>query len=510
MAKELKVYDELLQRIYRASDIDKVLEVLDELQYFQQSGVLSLKERFHLQVDAFRRLQQSTVDNPDVAQVVILGYLLPQCLLTNSDVSIELHGHRECLVDWLNQYPGDIQRELRRKVLENIYSHIETSDPRAACWVIERIGYRTDRIVDTLWQIVEQHNDELGDTAIRTLTSLGAPSKERARFISELHRRVAERYNHSLAFALAQLSDPTSIKVLEEHWLNLDGPVEKPIDLGIVVNVLISVLNAEVDEEDLQDNVWQWLTGLADEKPDEFYHIFYLGRVVPNCNSTLVVPKMLELLAEETEDKKNPTWGHYLIGLRLEECVRPRQLDGWSCINNPEVIELLRQDACRDTEQDLFTTSQEDMVKEMAWKTVLRAGHLNALKWFNQAVAPETGRFLQKTIIEMFAHFRFKSLPEIIKLWITDRLDNSSFEKDSRELSRRMAAVRMARSSSTREAFDVLRTFGFTFQGKPLKQSTDALAEVAHHLVGKGDVSVIDELVEVVVEGSEEHQRVAA
>jgi hypothetical protein len=109
-----------------------------------------------------------------------------------------------------------------------------------------------------------------------------------------------------------------------------------------------------------------------------------------------------------------------------------------------------------------------------------------------------------------FDNISFESLPGIIVKWITERHDEPSENKDSREIMRRMAAVRMARSAATREAFDALLNFGFTLQGKALMQSVYALTEVALYLIGQGDTSIVDELVEAVLYRAEEHQRVAA
>jgi hypothetical protein len=510
MSDKPEVYNRLLQQFYDGFNTDEVLQALKQLEGLQGSGELSTKERYELQVHAFRTLRELTAETPDVAEVLILEYLLPQCLVTHPDASIELHQHRECLADWLNQYPETVRHDLRDKVLDRLYQHLQSSEPVVACWLVSRIGYRTDEVVDALWNIVRQDDDEIGDTAIHTLTSLGVPLVQREPILSELHRRAASRYNHSLVSALAQLADPSSIRVVFNHWLTPDTCELKPIYGSLVFNIPRCVLDARSDNAALQDEVWQLLTDLAEERPDEFSHEFYLGKTAPSCNSVLVVPVMLEWLGKETEGRNNPAWGRYLIGLRLEECVRPRQLKGWEQSLNTAAIELLRQDACQDTGVDGFWTTEEDMVKKKAWETVLRAGHADALNWFDEAVVSETGRFLQQKIIECFALFRFESLPEIIMKWITEEYDELSARKDSREFMRRMAAFRMARSSASREAFDALLNFGFTHQGKAMMQSVYALTEVALHLIGNGDTSVVDELVEAAVDRAQEHQRAAA
>ena len=510
MADKPEVYNRLLQQFYQSSDTDEVLRVLKQLEELQELGELSAKDKYDLQAYAFRTLQKLTVETPEAAESIILDHLLPQCLVTHPDASAELRQHRECLADWLNQYPEAVRHDLRDKVLDRLYPYLQSSEPVVACWLVSRIGYRTDEAVDALWNIVRQDDDEIGDTAIHTLTSLGVPLVQREPILSQLHRRAASRYNHSLVSALAQLADPSSIKVIFAHWLTPDACELKAIDRSLVFNVPRYVLDTRSNDSALQDEVWQLLTDLAEERPDEFSHEFYLGKTAPSCNSVLVVPIMLEWLGKETEKGDNPAWGRYLIGLRLEECVRPRQLEGWKDVHNAAAFELLRQDACQNTGVDGFWTTEEDMVKKKAWETLLRAGHADTLNWFDAAVVSERGRFLQQKIIEWFALFRFESLPEIIIKWITEEYDELSAKKDSREFMRRMAAFRMARSSASREAFDALLNFGFTHQGKAMMQSVYALTEVAFHLISNGDTSVVDELVEAAVDSAQEHQRAAA
>ena len=510
---EEKAYDRLLHTFYESSDVEYVTRSLKEVDTLAEAGDLSLKEAYELRLHAFRKLQELTEEDSTRAEPLILQYLLPHTLGIHpdvSDVSIELYQLRERLADWLNQYPAAVRQDLRKKVLDGLYPHLQSSDPLAACWLVSRIGYRTDKVTCALWDIVRQSEDETGDTAIATLTSLGVPLDQRGPILSELHERVATRYSHPLASALTELADPTSIEVVLVHWLASDAPDLESIDVSLIFNVFRSVLDVRYEDAALQDKVWQCLTDLANQRPDEFSHEFYLGSTAPRCNSVLVVPTMLDWLGRETEKEGDLAWRRYLIGLRLEECVRPRQLEGWEDLHNAAAFEVLRQDACQDTGTDLYATTKEDMVKKKAWETLLRAAHASALNWFDEAVVSETGKFTQQKVIERFALFRFESLPEIIMKWITEEYDISSEGKDSRELARRIAAVRMARSSASQEAFDALLNFGLTSQGSAIMQSVYALTEVALHLIGKGKTSIVDELVEVVVNGSQKHQRVAA
>ena len=505
-----QVYRQLWRQLHENSDIDSMLASLRELEEMQESKQLSVKDRYGLQVVGFRRLRDLVAETPSAAEPLILQHLLPACLETHPDASVELHQHRECLAQWLDQYPDEAVRfELRNKVLDAVLPFLGSPEPLPACSVVSQIGYRNGEIVESLWDIVERDDNRTGDVALATLTALGVPIDQRESILTELHKRAAARYNLSLVSALVWLADPTSVQVAHDAWLVSDEYKLQAFDKSLVFNAYRAVLDAKSDDHALQDQIWQLLVGLVDQRPDQFSREFSLGQTAPVCNSILVVPKMLEWLGKDTENGES-SWEHYLTGLRLEECVRPRQLEGWESLDETPAFELLRHDACHDTGTDGFWTTREDMVKKKAWETLLRAGYAGGLEWFDEAVLSETGRFLQKSIIEWFALFRFDSLPATINKWITEEIDESFSNKDSREFMRRAAATRMARSSASREAFNMLANFGSTHDGKAMMHSVYALAEVALYLVRKGDESIVDELVQIVVHRTEEHQRTAA
>lgn len=509
MSGKPKVYSQLLQQLHQSSDIDQVLQILEELKGLRKSGELSVKDSYDLQAYGFRTLRELTIEASDTAEEIILERLLPQCLLICPDASMELYYHRECLADWIDQYPEDVRVDLRDKVLNRVYPQLESSEPLAACRIVSRIGYRSDEIVEALWCIVGENDNKVGDAAIETLVFLGVPYAERESVLQEVHRRAEHRYTLALVSALTRLADPSSVETAT-LWLTSDQNQLSATGVSLVFNLFRAILDVNGDKSALQDYVWKLLADLAQERPSELSHEFYLGHTAPGCDSPLVAATMIDWLATEGGGKGDPAWGRYLLGSRLEECVRPRQLAGWKSVHNATAFKLLKQDACQDTGADLYVTAKEDMVKKKAWETVLRAGHADALNWFNEAVVPETGRFLQQRVMEWLALFRFETLPETVVDWITEECDRKTDEKDSREFMRRMAATRMARSSASREAFSALLDFGFTSAGKAMMQSVYALAEVALHLIREGDTSVVDDLVEVVISRTEEHQRTAA
>ena len=511
MTDKTEVYSAIGQRIRSASGPPEILGILRELAALTDSGDLSEKDGYELQVPAFDALRNLTLETPDDAKDLLLECLLPLCLGTSSDAAGELYQLRQCLVDWLNQYSEEtLREELRDAVLERVYPRLGSQDPRPACWVISGIGYRANEAVDLLWGLAAQRDDETGDVALAALVHLGVEPGHRQRMLSELHRRATTRYSRSFVSALTTMADTTSIPVVYDAWLHSDHLVSDAFERSLVFNVLRAALDSASGDAAVQDATWQMLVELVRERPDDFSHEFYLGHTAPACNSSLVVPTMIDWLAQFPKDDRKPSWGHYLIGLRLEECTRPRQLQGWADFGDAQALEPLRADACLDTGNDGFWTTTEASVKKKAWETLLRAGFANALQWFDEAVLSETSRFVQHSVIEWLSLFRFESLPEAILDWITEDVVHARGEKDSRDFMLRMAATRMARSSASREAFEGLLHFGFTSEGKAMMPSVLALAEVAVFLVAEGDTSVVEDLVDAAMNGEAAHQRVAA
>ena len=503
----------LWQQFHHGTSVDDVLQSLVQLDNLVQTSEVSVSNAYDLRVDAFRTLQELTTDDPNRAEQLILDHLLPYCLERATDAPQEVRYARsrcrECLAEWLNQYPEAERTVLRDKVLDRLHLALELAEPEGACWTISTIGFRRPDIVEALWQVVKRYDNRTGDTALSTLTALGVPPNERLQVLSALHQRAAERCNVELVGALRQLADPESLDVVLKYWLQPDNVEAWTRYSFSALHVLTDVADTVDTDPDLQDRVWQMISDLFEAHTDELTPALYLGRdIAPRCNSVNVVPTMLKWLSKEAEDSERSAHNRYLLCLRLEQCVRPRQLKGWE--NADEPVALLRQDASQDTQYKGRATTSEMMQKEIAWKTLLRLGHADVLTWFEESVATETNPFLRQKISEFLACFRLDPVPSTALRWVTEPY-NVQPDNPSGEWVPRMAAIRIARSAASWEAFEALRKFGLTYDGKILQQSGDALAEVAVALAKAGETSVVDALVETVANSTEvRHRTVAA
>lgn len=501
-------YFRLHQSFTQSRNISTVENLINELTLLTTSGGITRKEALELRATAFRQLETLTDFSIEKTKEIIINELLPLCLQDEPDLNMHGHTFREILVDWLDGHPEQDAYTLKNLVLDNLAKQLGTVQHRPACWTISRIGYARTDIVQILFDHGNLHDDEVGDTSLSTITWLCFSKDQRQSILVQLHDRAEKRYNNTLLWSLSRLADPTSIAIIFDAWLTGNQISEKKVDPALAFTALREIADANENDVALQDQIWERTIDLIESKPEELYFDLDIGHLVTTCNSALVVPTILNWQAEHPDWFKNPGWARYLAQERLESAVKPLQLDGWLHVNEPKFFDLLEEDVSLDTKNDNFYTTQETMTKESTWKTLFRAGHAPLMNLFDIAISNETGRFMRRTLMEYLAVLKFEPLPQSVVRWITEEY-NDVAKADGRELSQRMAAVRLARSSGSREAFDVLLNFGYTRDGQILQQSADAVIDVALSLLRDGNIEIIEHLVDRVT-GNKKHQRVVA
>lgn len=361
-----------------------------------------------------------------------------------------------------------------------------------------------------MWEVAALYDDETGDIALSTLTILGVPSEDRAHILNTLHQRVLKRCNTPLIFALRRLADPASLEVVYDNWLQPGRVKVADLERSQALYILTDMADALPEDGQLQDRIWKMISGLFEDHPDIFEkNIYFSGGFVPKCNSVGVVSNMLKWLGNEGGESDRAHHGRYLLYLRLAACVRPRQLFGWSSVNDTVALDLLRQDAGQDSRGEGLVMTSSGYRKEAAWATLLRLGHPGVLNWFEEAIATETHPYIRQKISNLLACLRFDPLPPIVNTLVTEPYDNQ-VNNIPGEFSARLGAIQIARSSASQEAFQALSAFGLTEGGQALQESADALIEVALFLTKTGDTSVAAVLVEIAAMSSSEHHRVAA
>lgn len=508
------LYQNMKQTIRSSTSLDELLKLWKDIEAFRISSNGSHPTVYDLLEDIFQSMREVTLHDIKHAESVIVDYLLPY-LEQDADDSNDfqsdqaIRGMRECLVEWLNQYPATERFVLRNQVLDKLLERLKEMPSTSICWTISQIGFRRKDVVDQLWIVAEQEGNITGDTALSTLTSLGVPFKDRRKLLDALHQRASLRRNLPLISALRRLADPLSLNKVQMYWLpprNTDGTLAQ----SFAFRVFPDVADATQTDEKMQNRVWQIISDYLTHYPNVFFpDVYGGGDVVSHCDSTNVVPDMLRWLSTESEQTENLIHRRTLLYHRLEECVRPRQLIGWEDTVSSSVVDVLHRDACEDTRNEGRWTTQEMMAKRFAWDMLFRLGNTDALTWFEEGVATETNGYLRRQLSDLFACFRLDPLPSSIIKWIIEPFDASSSE-DSVKLVSTMGAIEVARSAGSVEAFEALCKCGLTYKGQNLQAAVDALAGVAVVLARAGNSSIADTLVDTAMHSSESRYRTAA
>jgi len=509
MISKSESFDRVLARVYHDTSVDGLIVVVEDIDRLIQSGDLPADEGYEARLHAFRRLRELTIEDAATGRTIILRRLLPLCIRGGRglppDVEISLYNYREQLAGWVDQYREPERTSLRDAVLDELRPALASDTPMDACAAIAKLGFRRPDIVAALWNVVERDDGETGDVGLSTLTALGVPSSERARMLHHAHKRLRRRCGSILLGALRRLADPSSLDIIREQWL-ASGVDDTCADEALfAVRIVTEVADGRDEDARLQDEAWALVAAFLTAYPDRISHDIALGRDgAPRCDSGKVVSALLSMLAQA-----DGRYRRYLLSLRLADCVRPRQLESWGTVRNSKALRRLRHDACGDTGSGGGFQTQEMLLKEAAWGVCLRLGDPSILTWFDEAVGGETNGFLRRTIMEYLACFRLTPLPRSVLEWIAERHDSEA-DDGSGGWAYRIAAIALARSAASRDAYEALANFGFTVRGQGLQQSADALADVAVSLARAGDSSVASEMLHKALREAIPWQRAAA
>jgi len=494
--------------------LERVVETYRRIKELAGAGELPAEKVGNLLAQAFSAMKNVAGDDPVRSRDLILRLLLPLCLAKPSDSDGEMVAsrYRDILGEWLETLPTSGAAPIRDEVVEVLRRALNTSEFEAACWTLGKVGFRTDEVVAGLWSVAEREPGEDGDASLATLVALGEGLRDRKRLLDAVHQRARLRHSNSLIWAIGSLGDPASLDVIEEAWLRDLTSSSWRRESFLLVRVVSDIADANPDRPEVQDRAWEILSGVRRVAPERMGPGLALrGDLATGCDSPRVVPDLLEMLDAKARDTDREEHGRYLLYRRVRDCVRPRQLTGWSAPVAESTIAVILDDATRDTKASgVYRTLAMDL-KRHAWDVLFSLGHANVLspRMFEAAIATETSPFVRHSIIEWLACFRYREIPPTVGRWVTEHRQIARGDAAA-DLPFRTASTRLLQSAESREAFDLLLRTGFSLDGSALLSSLDALSEVAYALATKEDSSIAEELVAVLTSGTERNQRVAA
>lgn len=489
----------LSAKIDEAGSVDEFRSLLDEIERGREQ--IGVGEAAELARNVLYAIANLTTGLPDVAATVIRDNLFPWCLVLESpDTALERYRFLELLKKWLYEYPHEQMTEIRGVVLREVTQQLKKNPSKELLSVISAIGYRAAELTELLWPLLER-DDELSDAALAALSGLGAKPDDRERLLDCVRRRLGQGVvSHGVRVAIQELVGPDQTD-LAFDLLRLAAEKHSDEilhDLMRAFSVASQVLDRCADNPQVHDDMWTLLR--SDPKLLQMTSTYAYRS---NTKDTVVDHINWLLSGQVRGDEVIAT---YSTLSRLGELAKARQLEGWDTSSTEALIPLLERYAKGATKMKGLYATTDLHAKEEAWESALTLGCPNVADWIDEALMDETNHYAAHSVAKIVACWKAPQLPKRL-------LDAISVETDSEDeghMIRQMGLVEIARSSSSRAAFDSLLGFGLTHDGKVLLSTVDAITDVALVRLEEGDTDVVDRVLDTMMPGNEYRHRVAA
>lgn len=482
MNNRSETFSQIRNEFDHLSTIEQVLAGLERIERCRADGEISVEEAYELRGSSFGILQDLTAEDAGRAAELIEQELLPYCVgATNDHESLArylISAYRDGLVDWLNQYHPPQRAVLRERVLTWLIARLQGQTARQACWTIAKIGFRDPRAVEVLQRIVPHADRETGDIALSTLVALGVPSLDRSRLLRSVNRRLNAGPSYQLIVAAMGLGERSSIPALWRDFLRSEDEDTLQSISYMCLQALTSIAASLEGDPSVQRRVWQCVRTAPDKAPQVFASAVYLNSTIaPNCNLARVVPDLLRWLASPPPPLENASYQWHLLSLRMLECIRPAQLEGWAKVKSGSARRLLRSATLAVSEVKGRSFTFEMHWKRAAWDVLIHAGDRRFLTSAQGLILRETNPYLSLDLAKRLACFRIPLSREAAAL-LRSECDIHANE-ESGEWARHMAVMLLAGSASSREAFQALLDSRLTVRGSVLQQTVDLASEAA-------------------------------
>jgi hypothetical protein len=497
----------LSDRIYNVASIGEIRQVIDDL---RQRGIPEVESdrRVDLLSLAFSSARRLTAGSPRQAESLIIERLLPLCFRPREEGS---NGKKPnpfpwILRSWLDELPEKDSFAIRRQVLSIVRDELELLSIREACVLIDVIAYRERFIVRALRGLLRTHNDEMGDLVLATLVKLGVPPRHREKLIAELLRRIKVRWKDPLSATAKGLPDVRVLETICKHWLNPERLKSEEEANSWLPRVSIPIIAMMADtlpaDISLQYLAWKRLYSLRETIPQLFESILLYDTRFTLIDSPEVVRFHLRSLGKEEPAAR------YLSYTRLEECVRPHQLDGWVGAAAKGTLDVLHEDACMVTGMEGIYSTRGFRQKSQAWNVLLSLGRKHRPS-FDRALQGEGNGFAISETLEIAACLRNDPLPSIVVRLLANPFGEIPDEENQR-LAAHVSAIHVAHSACSEEALQALLAFEPVTKGGVLLSLIKALADITAALNRKGITSPLNELWRSSAVGNPPHRRAAA
>jgi hypothetical protein len=484
----------LRERLWQASNLADVLACLEGLRRLEQLNGIETEPSLSIREDIYAAFRELPADDLGAVTTAVVNDLLPNCVQSGEDPRTDqayaARRYQDILATWLAELSEDSRQRTRSIILASLAEYLGGDTAAGACWTIAKIGFRERVIVSRLWGVIETSSDLVGDIALACLIALGVPEDARPRIVTALIQRARARRNVPLLNALRLMADPATLGVVAQNWFVSDSEDRESDFSSHAVRILVDITDAHSENLVLQDAIWGTLEGLFDKLPQLDVALFLGSDVVPRCNSPYGVQYLVSRM-DPVGTRSNGSRQRELACIRLAECVRPRQVEGWALGAQPAVRDRLYGDVQLDTDYGGRDQTEDGSIKQASWATLLLLGDrsLPSAETFEACIARETSPYIRGHLCDDLSCFRIEPLPSTAERWVTED-HNMSYLDAGASLSWRLGTSAIVAAVPSRASFATLLNFGFRYDGHVMQRLVDLLGAQAAELLRNGDTSV--------------------
>jgi len=459
----------------------------------------------------------ATRTRPEVVSEIIDKLVLPFIELKKDadDESvrflIDLDYLRKNVSQWIYQYPYDEMSAVRESVLSVLEKRLRITPQDSFFWCVSQIGFRNDPIEKLLWELANS-NEKYAAIAARTLIATGLNETERDSVLDLVKSQIGKTSFVELTqLAIQELVGPKRMQIAVDYLHEVFRQKESthPLGRSLAISVATRAVERCEDDATIHEEIWSMVNQSGNE-------VVQSGEYGFRCNSSDVVGDYFARFTGEMRQEKSER-GHldYIFLSRLQELVKPAHLRGWRKFKDEEVVKWLETIASQDTgHRGQFTTTSSEL-KPLAMATLLELGFQPDKAFIEKSVAEESSGFVVQNVAKLLACTRVHELPSsILELVSECRQDTGRIQEgdntDSEYFCQQLGLIELVQACRSRNAFEALLSFGFTYDGGVLMATVDAICELAIARIEEGDDDVVERLLGIIQHSENKNHREAA
>lgn len=418
--------------------------------------------------------------------------ILPTCLESSDDLE---HGERlmrsdlrKLLSKWLNRGSHFQLPVARMAFVDLCVQELREFPRKEILWTISAIGLRQDDLVEALIGMINRGGSLAGE-ALRALITLGVRDSDR-QMVRELARsRLRDQADSRDFWAFVEVADLEDLGSLD--YLAMAGIASDPI--APVPTAAARLAEKFWTSIKTQDRLLA--LALKAGGPSVHSASFMRSDILPKFNTRKVINELMGAIATKDVNGRLRIYG--LLGA----CVRPQQVQGWTKKWPESTLSVILEDAAVDSRQSgVAGRTIEGQLKEDACLAALRSGGAKVADRLAALIERDGSKLMRGQLLGLLACFKPRSLPKWVSEGIEEQVDGGG-HWDAGDFVFRRGCVEVAQSSATVSALRSLIQFGFTSGGQVIVQWSEAIGEVAAHLVRQGSATPKKLLLDAVEKG---------